>query len=655
MDGFHWPRFLDTINAIDWSLGPLEPGGSFWDFVTGSLIFADDGTVTSVDFAPINTIQPSGTPDPQPDGDYRLDLVDAAGVVVASRTFAPYMMAVDQAESGEVTAPSGVFVVPFETAPAYDRIVLSLDGQELVAMDRSPNAPSVSITSPTSGQVFGSETVEIAWSASDVDDNDLTHLVQYSTDGGATYETVAIGYVGSSVTFDRSSLAGSSQARIRVTTSDGTRSTTAESEIFTVVANPPTVTIVSPEAGASFTDLQAMSLEASASDVEDGSLPASSIQWSSDLDGPLGAGGSVIVESASLTPGVHQLTATATDSSGTVSALSVTVTVGLVNEPPLPVDDEAFADLGEVVDIDVLANDSDPDDDLDESSLSITISPSLGSAVVVDDLAAGPVVRYTPGVAGVDSLTYEICDSNGQCSTAVVTITVGTDDCTLIGTEGPDVLVGTAGDDVICGLGGADVIRGLGGDDVIRGGKGNDTIRGGPGDDIIYGGRGADELRGGSGQDQIRGGRGADVIIGGSGNDELRGGKGGDTIEGRAGNDTIYGGAGADLVSGDAGADVIRGGRGADVIHGGRGGDELFGGRGADEIRGDQGWDYIAGRRGADTLYGGSGRDELRGGRGNDTMFGGNGADKLRGGRGFDSANGGNGVDSCRAEIQQQC
>ena len=83
--------------------------------------------------------------------------------------------------------------------------------------------------------------------------------------------------------------------------------------------------------------------------------------------------------------------------------------------------------------------------------------------------------------------------------------------CTIVGTQGPDVLRGTSHRDVICGLGG---------NDRILAGGGNDAVYGGPGGDVIYGGAGRDTLRGGAGNDtlQAREGR-RDVLNGGGGND----------------------------------------------------------------------------------------------------------------------------------------
>ena len=73
--------------------------------------------------------------------------------------------------------------------------------------------------------------------------------------------------------------------------------------------------------------------------------------------------------------------------------------------------------------------------------------------------------------------------------------------CTVIGTDGNDVLNGTPGHDVICGFGGNDTLSGGAGDDRLVGGPGNDTLDGGSGDDSLSGGQGADLVDGGSGHD----------------------------------------------------------------------------------------------------------------------------------------------------------
>ncbi len=88
---------------------------------------------------------------------------------------------------------------------------------------------------------------------------------------------------------------------------------------------------------------------------------------------------------------------------------------------PLAEVDEATVDEDASVLIDVLANDSDSDGDIDRTTLSIDPGPSAGVALVV-----GELIRYTPfgDTNGTDSFTYEICDLTELCDTATVTITV---------------------------------------------------------------------------------------------------------------------------------------------------------------------------------------------------------------------------------------
>jgi subtilisin family serine protease len=85
----------------------------------------------------------------------------------------------------------------------------------------------------------------------------------------------------------------------------------------------PTVAISSPADGAHFDAGESISFEGSASDPEDGDLTAS-IAWSSSLDGPIGTGGSFL---ASLSEGVHTVTARVVDSGELEATDAVNVTV----------------------------------------------------------------------------------------------------------------------------------------------------------------------------------------------------------------------------------------------------------------------------------------------------------------------------------------
>lgn len=132
--------------------------------------------------------------------------------------------------------------------------------------------------------------------------------------------------------------------------------------------------------------------------------------------------------------------------------------------------------------------------------------------------------------------------------------------CTIIGTDGPDVLTGTTGPDIICGLGGNDEIRGLGGADIIFAGKGDDFVRAGGGNDLVFGENGRDTLVGGSGDDLLNGGNRGDKLFGGRGSDTLFGGRGADRLFGASGNDRLFGGRGGDALFSGPGNDFLDGG-----------------------------------------------------------------------------------------------
>src|SRR5207247_391202 len=102
------------------------------------------------------------------------------------------------------------------------------------------------------------------------------------------------------------------------------------------------------------------------------------------------------------------------------SAATVSITVNHVNHAPVANDDSASTPQNTAVTVSVLANDTDPDNDL----LTVTgVSPPAQGTAVVN---GGTTVTYTPasGYSGPDSFTYTISDGNGGTASASVSITV---------------------------------------------------------------------------------------------------------------------------------------------------------------------------------------------------------------------------------------
>jgi large repetitive protein len=116
--------------------------------------------------------------------------------------------------------------------------------------------------------------------------------------------------------------------------------------------------------------------------------------------------------------GIYSVIVTATDAGGLTTSQTFSWTV--TNPPPVAVNDVASTPEDFPVNINVLANDSDPDGD----TLSVTTA-SAGNGTVV--ILPNGTIDYTPGpnFNGTDTITYTISDGNGGTATATVTVTVG--------------------------------------------------------------------------------------------------------------------------------------------------------------------------------------------------------------------------------------
>ncbi|SDO67490.1 Ca2+-binding protein, RTX toxin-related, partial [Lutimaribacter pacificus] len=401
--------------------------------------------------------------------------------------------------------------------------------------------------------------------------------------------------------------------------------------------------------------------------------------------------------------GTDEFTYTVSDGNGGTDTATVTLTVGAVNDAPDAVDDSETTPFDTPVEVDVLGNDTDPEND---PLTVVGTTDGANGTVAIDPVSGNPVYTPDPGFAGTDAFTYTISDGNGGTDTATVTVTVeanprdgiveGTAGDDFIGTESPlnpgytyegdpegdlvdsgdailpgeapedDIIYAYDGNDTVdAGLGDDDVYGGTG-DDELLGGEGDDSLFGEEGDDTLRGGTGDDHIEGGDGNDSVRGNEGNDTILGGAGSDTLRGGEEDDLIHGGDDDDSVIGGEGDDTLHGDGGNDTIRGVDGNDLIFGGDGDDSILGEDGRDTVHGEAGDDFIdtSSRPGfsnplPDIDYPGyypadpdteDDRDLVHGGDGDDTILTGDDADTIYGGAGNDSIDGGIDADLIHGE-----
>ncbi|TML92889.1 MAG: tandem-95 repeat protein, partial [Actinobacteria bacterium] len=234
------------------------------------------------------------------------------------------------------------------------------------------------------------------------------------------------------------------------TISDG-RGGTASATVTIAVDNPPVATSqsVSVNEGATST----VTLTGSDPDSDPLRFKVTSLPASGKLYDGTGTGGHVIAASElpyALTgagntttyqpnagysgPDAFQFKANDGQIDSTAAA-TVSISVNHVNHPPVANNDSASTQPGTPLTVNVLANDSDPDNDA--LTVTGTSTPAHGTTVV----NAHNTVTYTPdgGYSGPDSFTYDVSDGNGGTASATVSITVSSASTNLIGNAGFEV------------------------------------------------------------------------------------------------------------------------------------------------------------------------------------------------------------------------
>ncbi|MGB5051707.1 MAG: tandem-95 repeat protein [Caldilineaceae bacterium] len=91
--------------------------------------------------------------------------------------------------------------------------------------------------------------------------------------------------------------------------------------------------------------------------------------------------------------------------------------------PPVAADDTVYTQRNVAVAIDVLLNDSDFDGTIVASSVMTTSNPMTGTVAIHPSTG---VITYTPnsGFTGTDIFGYQVCDNDGYCDTATVSVVV---------------------------------------------------------------------------------------------------------------------------------------------------------------------------------------------------------------------------------------
>lgn len=251
-------------------------------------------------------------------GRYAVRLLGTGGRVLATYPFTPIEQS-DPPSPRRATAAVDV-VVPF--VGGTRRIQVTDRRRVLATVRVTANAPRVRVTAPRAGRLR--DRVTVRWTARDPDGGRLSATVLYSPDG-RRFIPVAADVRGRRLVVDMRTLPGGSRARFRVVVSDGVlagRATTRGR--LRAPVRPPRVSIATPAAGDDLSPGVPVNLVGSATDLQDGTLPAGRVVWSSSLQGRLGTGPGIAVP---LVSGTHVITLTGRNRAGLVARAEVTVTV----------------------------------------------------------------------------------------------------------------------------------------------------------------------------------------------------------------------------------------------------------------------------------------------------------------------------------------
>jgi hypothetical protein len=270
-----------------------------------------DGQVAITSVRPV---QASAVPPPAA-ASHVLVARDAGGAIVSSTPM--------QEHPVEGAAGAQAYVALEASVPAANvaRLEIVRAGSVVASADRSKTAPTVRFLAPGEGaRVRGRGLVTVLWLAADADGDPLDVSLDYSTDGGRTFTTVAGGVDRGGVKLPVELLAASTQARLRLRVNDGFNSASATVALV-VEPRAPLVTILEPGPGQRSQAGSALYLRGGAVDDRGRRIPPGRLRWYAGAR-LLGAGDTL---SAALPAGTRAIRLVATDRSGRSGSASVPV------------------------------------------------------------------------------------------------------------------------------------------------------------------------------------------------------------------------------------------------------------------------------------------------------------------------------------------
>ena len=288
----------------------------------------EDGSTPTVSWQPSLQLAGAAVLPRLETGIYTIEIKLGALTIATTRFDVPHVF---QQQLTDLEAlgenPGSMAVVPVPLDRPFTTIIVKQDDVEIARLDSSASPPIIDAVSVTTG----ASSALIDWDAVDPDGDALFTTILFRRDGGP-WVPIAIDLEASEYTASYADLGSAAAGEFRVIVSDGTQSTSLESDAVAIPDAPPVVTVTGPDSGITVEYGTALSLRSIAYDTEDGTLDGVSIRWASSIDGDLGVGRNVLVPATQLTPGLHRIEVIAQDTSGNVATDMLDVQVRSFNE-----------------------------------------------------------------------------------------------------------------------------------------------------------------------------------------------------------------------------------------------------------------------------------------------------------------------------------
>jgi hypothetical protein len=294
------------------------------------------------------------------------------------------------------------------TFQASDGFAASNNATVSIAVTAINDPPvAVSATLTTSEDT----TAPVALAASDIDSGNLT----FNIVAGPAHGTLT-GVAPNLVYTPAANYSGPDSFSFQA--SDGmVASNNATVSIAVTAINDPPVAV-----GATLTTSEdtAAPVALAASDIDSGNLTFNIV--AGPAHGTLtGVAPNLVYKPAANYSGPDSFSFQASDGAAASNNATVSIAVTAVNDAPIAVADSTTTKKNTLVNIAVLANDS----DVDGGALVINSATqgSKGSTAIIN---GGTAIRYTPtrNITGTDTFTYGISDGNGGTATATVTVVI---------------------------------------------------------------------------------------------------------------------------------------------------------------------------------------------------------------------------------------